>query len=360
MSRRTAGAQMLRAIAFVSAAAAFAATPTPYPADFKPTAPFLLSAESPTKDEDPSVLRTRAGMMIVAWFSDRGGNPDIYLRSTANGLSWSETVQVTDSPDGDFYPNLFEDAQGLVHLVWFRWHALEQGHIWHSTSADGLTWSEANEEQVTDDDAVDDWIPTLSELPDGTLLIFFVSRLRSGNGSYDLFVTIKPAGESEWEPPVPLATLSSPTDHEQLPVAAWTGDRLTLIWVRSDNAHPIPWKSGASELFFASSTDGRNWSSAVQLTRSRRDAVNLFPALYQRPDSRWFVTWLSNRSGPLRVLELPLANATRFPKGLTKNKRMRIGYSHHVAATPRPGIYLGAWVEGLEGEQEIFARFFRR
>ena len=49
---------------------------------FKPTATQLLSIDSPTKDEDPSVVRGRDGTLFVAWFSDRGGNADIYITST--------------------------------------------------------------------------------------------------------------------------------------------------------------------------------------------------------------------------------------------------------------------------------------
>ncbi|HEU4388934.1 MAG TPA: hypothetical protein VFV34_14130, partial [Blastocatellia bacterium] len=41
---------------------------------FEPTDPILLSTGSPTKDEDPSVLRANDGSLYVAWFSDRGGN----------------------------------------------------------------------------------------------------------------------------------------------------------------------------------------------------------------------------------------------------------------------------------------------
>src|SRR5262245_30474903 len=73
---------------------------------FKPSAPQLLSKDSPTKDEDPSVLRARDGTLFVAWFSDRGGNPDIYISNTRNGIDWAEPVRITTSIDGDFYPNL--------------------------------------------------------------------------------------------------------------------------------------------------------------------------------------------------------------------------------------------------------------
>jgi hypothetical protein len=36
------------------------------------------------------------------------------------------------------------------------------------------------------------------------------------------------------------------------------------------------------------------------------------------------------------------------------------GYSHRVAATSTPGVYLGVWVQGPEGAQDIYYRFFRR
>ncbi|HET9887781.1 MAG TPA: hypothetical protein VFR10_09720, partial [bacterium] len=39
---------------------------------FEPTEPALLSTGSPTKDEDPSVLRAKDGTLFVTWFSDRG------------------------------------------------------------------------------------------------------------------------------------------------------------------------------------------------------------------------------------------------------------------------------------------------
>ena len=34
------------------------------------------------------------------------------------------------------------------------------------------------------------------------------------------------------------------------------------------------------------------------------------------------------------------------------------GYSHRIAATTTPGIYLGVWVQGPEGAQDIYYRFF--
>ena len=130
------------------------------------TPPALLSTGSPTKDEDPSVLLAADGRVFVAWFSDRGNNPDIYVASTNDRRTWSAPVRVTSGPGGDFYPNLLQDSGGVLHLVWFQWVALFVGQIRHATSSDGITWSP--EEAVTTEFLVDDWVPTVAEAPDGS------------------------------------------------------------------------------------------------------------------------------------------------------------------------------------------------
>ena len=77
---------------------------------FRPTDPILLSTGSPTKDEDPSVVRAADGKILVAWFSDRGGNPDIDLTSTEGGTDWTDPVRVTADPGGDFNPHLIQES----------------------------------------------------------------------------------------------------------------------------------------------------------------------------------------------------------------------------------------------------------
>src|SRR5262245_5951744 len=71
---------------------------------FSVTEPLLLTTNSPTKDEDPSVLRAHDGTMFIAWFSDRGGNPDIYIANISRGTTWSAPTRVTTSQFGDFNP----------------------------------------------------------------------------------------------------------------------------------------------------------------------------------------------------------------------------------------------------------------
>jgi hypothetical protein len=274
----------------------------------------LLSVNSPTKDEDPSVICGQDGTVFVAWFSDRGGNPDIYLTTTQNGIDWKPPIRVTTSPDGDFYPNLFQDYQGIYHLVWFRWSAPFRGHIVHNSSLDGLTWHQESEELVTTETDVDDWVPTITQAPDGTLLVFFVSGRRNpGNPTSDIYLATKQLGG--WSQAVAPAGINSATEHDQLPFVAQTGDKLTLVWVRHDTTAVLPWTNPKSDLFFSTSVDGQYWTVPAKITNETGNVVNLFPAIYAKPGYEWSLIWLSNKPGHPVLFELPLANADMYPEG---------------------------------------------
>ena len=154
--------------------------------------------------------------------------------------------------------------------------------------------------------------------------------------------------------------INSATEHDHLPFAARTGDRITLVWVRHDTAQFLPWLSARSDLFYSTSTDGVSWKEPSRITSTNGNVVNLFPALFTNLDEQWYLEWLSTKSGQPKVFELPLVDAGQYPLGLVKNKKLRAGYSHRSAPTSTPGVFIGVWVEGPEGAQDIYYRFFRK
>ena len=81
---------------------------------FVPGPALLLSDSSPGKDEDPFILRTRDGRLHVAWFSERSGNGDIYLRSTSDGQRFDTPVQVTSGP---FPIKIIESVENLTNAT---------------------------------------------------------------------------------------------------------------------------------------------------------------------------------------------------------------------------------------------------
>ena len=346
----------------VTVAACEESVAPPVVPDFAPGAPALLSTASPGKDEDPSVILARDGSLVVAWFSDRGGNPDLYVTRTHDGVHWESVVRVTNDPGGDFYPNLFQDDLGVFHLVWFRWYALERGHIVHNQSTDAMSWSAAGEDSVTTTPDVDDWVPCVTGAAD-SLLVFFVSALRDGaNPTSDIYMTVRHPGATGWDAAARVPGINSASEHDHLPVAARTAtNQFTLVWVRHDTSQPAPWLDPppVSHLYYAQSPDGSLWSAPQAITNDAGAVVNVFPGLYRRGGGEWRIAWLSTRSGAASVWELPLAGASAYPAGVIANPSLPPGYSHRISPTPAPGAYLAAWVQGPEGAQDIYYRVYR-
>jgi hypothetical protein len=66
----------------------------------------------------------------------------------------------------------------------------------------------------------------------------------------------------------------------------------------------------------------------------------------------------TTRSGAPQVVEMPLAQVFNYPAALIVNNKVGAGYSHRVTRTPITGLYLGAWVQGPDGAQDIYYRFY--
>ena len=324
------------------------------------TEPTLLSTGSPTKDEDASVLLAKDGTVFVTWFSDRGGNPDVYITSTKNGRDWTTPVRVTTHTGGDFYPNLVQDDAGLFHLTWFRWTALYVGHIMYNTSPDGLTWNTANEIQATKAPDVDDWVPSLTVRPDGTVLIYFVSKVRNAAAQQnDLYLSRKQPGNADFDAVVGANGVNVPTAHEHLPFIARTGSNYTLVWVRYDLTEETPWLNPKSVVSYASSPDGIAWSSPTKFSTDAGNVVHLFPALYKSQSDAWFLLWLSTRNGAAEAFETPVASLGQYPTGVA-SASLPAGYSHRIAPTPVAGKYIAVWVQGAVGSEEVYYKVFQR
>jgi hypothetical protein len=126
------------------------------------------------------------------------------------------------------------------------------------------------------------------------------------------------------------------------------GDEIRLVWVRFDTTQAIPWLNPESDLYTATSADGVTWSSPARLTDEPGTVVNLYPRLHADAAGTWSYLWLSIRSGTPRPFE-----PGPYPQGVRPREQLPDGYSHSVVATSTPGIYLGVWVQGPEGAQDV-------
>jgi hypothetical protein len=328
---------------------------------FAPGPKTLLSDNNPNDlDEDPSVRAAADGSLIIAYFSSRNGNPDLYLRRTFDGVTWTET-RITTSPAADYYPSLSQDETGRFHLAWFRWTAFQVGSVWYNSTLDPTSWDPSNEEQVTTAANVDDWVPSLAKTASGDLLIAFASEKRNPASHSELYLSKKPAGQSAWLAALPIAALESATEDDTLPVLTRTGATLTLDWVRCAPGGTPPCLSGSADLYRASSNDGATWSAPETLTSDAADTTaDTLPSSYFDSQGTGWLLWVSAPAGTNgAVVEAPLLGSAASPVSRPELE----GYSPHVAATPTPGVYLGAWVEQVDSDpnhKDVFYRFFAK
>src|SRR5262249_15669618 len=120
------------------------------------------------------------------------------------------------------------------------------------------------------------------------------------------------------------------------------------------------WLSPKSDLFLATSEDGLTFSAPARVTSETGKVVNLFPALTMSQEGELSLLWLSTRLGPPGVFEMPLPHPPRYPLPAARTHFLGPGLSRRGPAPSTPGIYLGVWVDGPEGLQDIFYRYFRR
>lgn len=192
-------------------------------------------------------------------------------------------------------------------------------------------------------------------------MIGFASEKRNPASHSDVFFARKPAGGSDWLPPVAPPELQSATEDDTLPSIARTGDDLTLVWVRCEPGGTPPCLSGSADLFRSSSGDGASWSAPEQLTSDAADTTaDTLPSLYADHAGTWWALWISAPPGESgQALETPLAG----PVGSASARPELGGYSPHVVATPAPGVFFGVWVEQVPNqpnEKDVYYRFFSK
>lgn len=349
--------------------------PAPAPSGFVAGPSITASIGNPSgKDEDPSLLLARDGSLCLAFFSDRdGGNQEIYVRRTTDGIDWTTPpLRVTDHAGGDFAPQLMQDDAGAIHLVWFRWSAFRVGQIMHrQTGGDCTGLASAADDPVSTDPGVDDWVPTIAQAADGALLVYWVSKTRPASGNRNrIHVSRRAAGALTWSAPALAAGLAAAGENEHLPFVLRTGAALTLTWVRHDGTNFEPWVAPLpkSDIWVATSADGLAWTPPVKMTNEPAPVVHLFPGIYRRFDGSWWINWLSTRLDAVNqvpsLFEFPLTSLSpnnAYPNGIVRNtwlSNTAPGYSHRISMTPVAGVYAGAWVDGAQNTLDIVLRYF--
>lgn len=97
--------------------------------------------DHPALDTNPSLIQDSSGTYWIAFQSNRSGNFDIWITSSIDGLLWSAPTQVTSSHSYDQDPSLIETSDGRL-IIGFSSNRLGSWDVFITESHDnGNTWS---------------------------------------------------------------------------------------------------------------------------------------------------------------------------------------------------------------------------
>jgi hypothetical protein len=187
------------------------------------------------EDDDPALLRTRAGEYWLAWVAYRTRKRDGYSYTGADqvmiargrdGLQWEQSISLT--PPGDhFRVALAEDARGRIWCVYSEQKRIETGNFdLYGRYFDGKTWS--SEEQLTTS-PFPDIFHRMIAARDGTIyLVWMGYRAGPKGGTPQSDILMRVLSGDGWAAEINLS--QSDSDDWEPAVAADSSGRAWITW----------------------------------------------------------------------------------------------------------------------------------
>jgi hypothetical protein len=186
------------------------------------------------------------GNVYVVWDSNRNGDGDVFLqRSTDQGTTFENPVQLDSSTANEFYPDVQVDSVGTVHVVYYSTQiSANNREVFYVRSKD---FGQTFEAPVRLTNAPrDSRLPKLAIAPDDSLNVAWHDD-RDANNDYDIYFMKSIDGGDTWGDTVQVCN-TAPVSQE------------VAITVGGDGVIHITWEepSGYSggNVYYSQSTDG--------------------------------------------------------------------------------------------------------
>jgi len=199
--------------------------------------------------------------VLLAWGIMKG-----LPAAQAQRAGWSEPVNISNTPNSSWFPDLVVDGLGNIHVVWCETRPGEvEGTLTEQVyyvSGDGQTWTEPND-IVPPSNFIHRNAIALS--PTGELLMVF----REAGRGYGIFFTAAPSqnawSAAAWSPPR-LVNVHGNSYMADMAVDSQGTVHLILDDAGDPDSEICP---GCADIYYRRSTDnGRTWSSPVNLART--------------------------------------------------------------------------------------------
>jgi len=152
----------------------------------------------PSLDKMPSLAQMSNGTIWLVWASDRTGNYDLYYKTSSDfGNSWSGNTQLSGGSTIDSNPCVFQTMDGTIWIFWSRRQASENAtdDIYYKHSSDnGVSWSDSF--QLTSDNYDDIW-PSATQTSRVKIWVVWTSDRADQPdwGNYDIYYRTSLVGD---------------------------------------------------------------------------------------------------------------------------------------------------------------------
>jgi hypothetical protein len=220
--------------------------------------PGVNVSKTPGISCDPAIACGKDGHAVIVWLDTTSGmeKPNVHSAFTTDGGdTWSDALDISNTPGKSMDPAVAISSDGVVHAVWADTTDSTTGpEIWHSVSTDkGATWSKAKNISMTLGDARR---PALVCGPSNELFVCWADKL-SDKTNTEIHLSVSKDGGRTFSKATNVSyTPGSSAD----PDIAVDEKGVYLVW--SDTST----HSGQREIFFMASHDlGKTWEKRVEL-----------------------------------------------------------------------------------------------
>ena len=220
--------------------------------------------------KDPSLAADPQGGLHLDYEGSRAGN-DIYYRSSSDGLSWSEEVNVSNSSGISSEPAVAVEQSGAVDVVWAdTTSGSDHPDIYFTRSGDaGKTWSTALDLSHTPRLSRS---PSLAVGPDDSLHVCWVDTSR-GRAYPDLYYVFSYNHGQSWSKP---ALISGSTGVTSRPALTASPDgQIHVAWADGGNRPSIRYIHGQADGWSSARALGNGFCSQPCIDVGRRGQVLL-------------------------------------------------------------------------------------
>jgi hypothetical protein len=144
----------------------------------------------PADDKTPAATQTKDGKIWVAWASNRYADYEI-LYKIYDGVTWSVDLRLTENTNSDLQPAILQTADEEIMIFWASGKPTGTFDVYYKYSSDyGATWSDRTEFTATNYEDIwpavmvaEDtkiwvaWVSNEADQPDGNWEIYFRTSL---------------------------------------------------------------------------------------------------------------------------------------------------------------------------------------